>query len=332
MSRAKAYVTRRLPGQALERIAAECEVEVWQGDVPLTRETLLEGVEGRDGVLTLLTDRVDGELLDRAGSQLRVVSNYAIGVDNVDVAEATKRGVLVCNTPDVLTETTADLAFTLMLMAARRVPESIEFVRQGAWKTWDPRLLLGQDVSGATLGIIGMGRIGAAVARRALGFGMKVQYFTRTPRPALDAALGIGSASSLEELLTTSDFISLHAPATPDTHHLIDATALARMKPTAVLVNTARGPLIDTEALVEALDDEAILCAGLDVTDPEPLPAKHPLINHPRAIIVPHIGSATRSTREEMANRAADNLLRALRGERPRHLVNPEVLSSPAGG
>jgi glyoxylate reductase len=321
MKRPSVYVSRRLPGSALDRIAAECDVEVWQGELPPPRDALLAAVEGREGLLTLLTERVDAELFDRAGDQLRVVSNYAIGVDNVDLAEAKRRGVVVCNTPDVLTETTADLAFTLLLAAARRLSESVDFVRRGEWKTWDPGLLLGHDVHGATLGIVGMGRIGAAVARRAIGFGMRVIYVSRSPAPALDAALGVGAARSLEELLAEADFVSLHAPSTAETRHLIDAAALSQMKRSAILVNTARGPLVDTEALVAALDGGEIACAALDVTDPEPLPAAHPLIGHQRAIVVPHIGSATRSTREGMANLAADNLLQALRGERPRHMV-----------
>ncbi len=303
------------------RIREACDLDFWPERLPPPREVLLERVVGCDGIVTLLTDRVDAELFDRAGPQLRVVSNMAIGVDNVDLEAAAARGVIVGNTPDVLTETTADLTFALILAGMRRLLEGVEFIRRGEWVTWEPQGFLGHDVYGATLGIVGMGRIGAAVARRARAFSMPTLFLGRRPMPAMAAALDVEQVGSLAELLERSDVVSLHAPATDATRHMIDAAALRQMKPTAVLVNTARGPLIDTTALIEGLDVGEIACAALDVTDPEPLPADHPLVRHQRAIVVPHVGSATLTTRQKMAGIAADNLLRVLRGEQARHVV-----------
>lgn len=310
---ARCFVTRRLPGGALERLAAEHQVEVWPERLPPTREELLARAGGCQGLLSLLTDAVDAELLE-ALSDLEAIANYAIGFDNIDVGAATRRSIPVGNTPDVLTETTADLAWALLMAVARRLPEGEQFVRAGEWVTWEPELLLGRDVHGATLGIVGYGAIGRAVARRAEGFGMEVLHFD----PMQEGV-------SLEELLERSDFVSLHAPLTPDTHHLIDAAALGRMKRTAILVNTARGPLVDPEALGAALREGRIAGAALDVTEPEPLPGEHPLLGAPRLIVVPHVGSATGATREKMADMAVDNLLAGL-GELPMpHCVNPEV-------
>jgi glyoxylate reductase len=301
------FVTRKLPGTALDRLRAEHDVEVWPEPVPPPREALVAVAARADGLLALLTDRIDSELLDAAPG-LRAIANYAVGTDNVDLDAATARGIPVGNTPDVLTETTADLAFALMLAAARRIVEGDAYVRAGRWGEWAPDVLLGHDVHGATLGIVGYGRIGRAVARRAEGFGMTVLH-------------GI----PLDELLERSDFVSLHAPLTPDTRGLIGAAELARMKPTAVLVNTARGPLVDSAALEEALRSGTIAAAALDVTDPEPLPADHPLLSAPSLVVVPHIGSASHRTREAMAGMAVDNLLAALRGDRMPHCANPEV-------
>lgn len=327
MNKPKVFVSRIIPEPALERIKAICEAEVWKERLPPPRSVLLEKVAAKDGVITLLTDRVDEELLESAGESLKVVSNYAIGVDNVDIAAATARKILVCNTPDVLTETTADLTFALILSGSRRLIEGVELVRRGDWLTWEPQLLLGQDVFGATLGVVGLGRIGAAVARRgANGFGMKVIYLDPEPTSAVELELGARRANSLEELLGEADVVSLHAPLTPETHHMLNDETLALMKDSAVLINTARGPLIDTDALTRALQESRIAFAGLDVTEPEPLPADHPLVGLQNCIVVPHIGSASKATRRKMATMAAENLLSALRGERPPHAVNPEVL------
>jgi len=289
-------------------------VEVWPGRLPPAPADLHAACRDADGLLCLLTDRVDGALLDAAPS-LRAVSVMAVGVDNVDVDAATERGIQVGNTPGVLTDTTADLAFALLLAVARRVVEGDAAVRAGDWPTWEPGAFLGEEVHGATLGVVGMGRIGSAVARRGEGFGMRV------------LGSGRSGGAPLEELLAEADFVSLHVPLNDETRGLIGAAELRRMKPTAVLVNTARGEIVDTDALVRALREGWIAGAGLDVTDPEPLPADHPLLETRRAVVTPHIGSASRRTRELMADMAVDNLLAALRGERMPHLANPDALA-----
>jgi glyoxylate reductase len=304
---ARVFVTRRLPGGAVDRLGETHEVDLWSGDDPPPRADLVERAAPADALLSQLTDPVDADLL-AAAPNLKAIANYAVGYDNIDVAAATERGIPVGNTPDVLTETTAELAFGLMLAVARRIVEADSYVREGRWGPWRPDLLLGHDLHGSTLGIVGFGRIGRAVGRRAEGFGMTVVH-------------GI----PLEELLERSDFVSLHAPLTPQTRGLIGAAELERMKPTAILVNTARGPMVDTDALATALRNGTIAGAGLDVTDPEPLPADHPLLEAPNLVIAPHIGSATHRTREAMADMAVDNLLAALAGERMPHCVNPEV-------
>ncbi len=311
----RVFVSRRIPDEGLRAILEATDATVWSDEVPPSRAALLEAVEGCDGVLTLLTDRVDAELLDRAGPRLRVVSNYAVGFDNVDVGEAMRRGVAVGNTPGVLTETTADLAFALLMAAARRLPEAERYVREGRWRTWSPTLLLGSDVHGATLGIVGFGRIGQAVARRAAGFGMTVLCHSRTPvAPDVAAALAV-TPVPLDELLRRSDFVSLHVTLTAETRRLIDARALRLMKPTAVLVNTARGGVVDGAALVDALRKGVIAAAALDVTDPEPIAPDDPLLSLDSCLVVPHVGSATRATRGRMAEMAAANLLAGVRGK-----------------
>jgi glyoxylate reductase len=304
---ARVFVTRRLPGQAVGRLARAHEVDLWPDPDPPPRADLVERAAAADALLSLLTDPIDTELLD-AAPNLKAIANYAVGTDNVDLDAATERGIPVGNTPDVLTETTAELAFALMLAVARRVVEADRFVREGRWGEWRPDVLLGHDLHGSTLGIVGYGRIGRAVARRAEGFGMTVIH-----------------AVPLDELLERSDFVSLHAPLTPQTRGLIGAAELERMKPTAILVNTARGPMVDMHALAEALHAGKVAGAGLDVTDPEPLPADHPLLRAPNLVIAPHIGSASHRTREAMAAMAVDNLLAALAGERMPHCANPEV-------
>jgi glyoxylate reductase len=296
---ARVLVTRRLPGPALQRLEAEHEVDVWPEPLPPPPDVLRARAARVEGLLALITDRIDADLIDNC-PDLRVISNYAVGSDNVDVRAAAARGIPVGITPDVLTDATADLAFACLLAAARRLPEAMAAVREGAWKTWGPEWLLGYDVHGATLGIVGFGRIGRAVARRAEGFDMEVLHTGDVPLP---------------ELLQRADAVSLHVPLTPDTRHLINDATLARMKPTAVLVNTARGGVVDQEALARALHDGGIAGAALDVTDPEPLPPDHPLLDAPNLLVLPHIGSATHRTRERMADIAVDNLLAGLAGE-----------------
>jgi lactate dehydrogenase-like 2-hydroxyacid dehydrogenase len=323
--RPRTFIARLIPDEGLDPLRAATDADIWPDDLPPPREELLKRIAGVDGVLALLTDRVDDEFLDAAGPGLKVVSNYAVGFDNVDVAACTRRGVAVGNTPGVLTDTTADLAWTLLMAAARRIVEGADYVRADRWKTWGPLLLLGPDVHGATIGIVGFGRIGQAVARRAMGFGMKILYHDlQRAEAAVEAAYG-ATFLPLEELLAQSDFVSLHVNLTDVTRHLISADTLRLMKPTAVLVNTARGPVVDSMALVDALRDGVIAAAALDVTDPEPMPASHPLVSLPNCLIVPHIASASRATRGKMAAMAAANLLAGVRGERLPTPVNPEV-------
>jgi glyoxylate reductase len=323
--RPRVFVARIIPDEGLDPIRAACDLDLWEDELPPPRDELLRRVAGCDGLLALLTDRVDAELLDAAGPGLRVVSNYAVGFDNVDVGECTRRGIPVGNTPGVLTETTADLAWALLMAAARRVPEADRYVRDGRWLTWGPMLLLGPDVHGSTLGIVGFGRIGQAVARRARGFGIRVLYHDVSRVPEAIAAELQATFVPLEQLLAEADAVSLHVNLTPETRHLIDAGAFAQMKPTAILVNTSRGPVVHTDALVTALRDGSIGAAALDVTDPEPLPADHPLIGMDNCLVVPHIASASHATRGKMAAMAAENLLAGLRGERLPTPVNPEV-------
>lgn len=299
---ARVFVTRRLPGSALDRLSAEHDVEVWPEQLPPGREELLARAPELEGLLSLLTDPVDAELIDAAPA-LRAISNYAVGTDNVDLDAASERGIPVGNTPEVLTESTADLALALILGVSRRLVEGDAYVRRGDWHTWEPELLLGRDLHGATVGIVGRGRIGQAVGRRLEGFGCELLY--------TDVGVGV----SLEELLERSDFVTLHCPLTPDTRGLIDDEALGRMKATAYLVNTSRGPVVDTEALTRALNEGEIAGAALDVTDPEPLPGDHPLLEAPGLLVLPHIASATHATRERMAEMAVDNLLAGLAGK-----------------
>jgi lactate dehydrogenase-like 2-hydroxyacid dehydrogenase len=308
-------VARVIPDEGLDAIRGACDTDLWEDELPPPRDELLRRVAGCDGVLTLLTDRVDDEFLDAAGPGLRVVSNYAVGFDNIDVAACARRGIPVGNTPGVLTETTADLAFALLMAAARRLPEGDRYVRAGRWRTWGPMLLLGPDIHGATIGIVGFGRIGQAVARRAQGFGMEILYHDLQELPAsVTEPLG-ATFLPLEELLPRSDFVSLHVNLSPQTRHLMNTETLSWMKPTAVLVNTSRGPVVDQTALADALERDVIWAAALDVTDPEPIPMDDRLVGRDDCLIVPHIASATRATRGKMAAMAAANLLAGVRGE-----------------
>jgi glyoxylate reductase len=325
MTSPKVFVSRVIPAEGLDRIREATDATIWEGELPPPRDELLRAIEGCDGVLTLLTDRVDDEFLDRAGPQLKVVSNFAVGFDNVDVAACTRRRIPVGNTPGVLTETTADLAWALLMAAARRLVEGDRYVRDGKWRTWGPMLLMGPDVHGATIGIVGFGRIGQAMARRAKGFGMRIVYHDLQRVPKSVEAEFDATFMTLEGLLHEADFVTLHTVLSDETRGLINAERLGWMKPTAVLVNTARGPVVDSMALVDALQTGTIAAAALDVTDPEPLPADHPLVRLENCLVVPHIASASRATRGKMASMAAANLLAGLRGARLPTPVNPEV-------
>jgi len=323
--RPRVFVSRRIPEEGLRLILEACDATVWPDELPPPRDVLLRSVEGCDGILTLLTDRVDAELLDRAGPQLTVVSNYAVGFDNIVIPEANRRGIPVGNTPGALTDTTADLAFALLMAAGRRVVEGDRYVHDGHWRTWGPLLLLGTDISGGTIGIVGFGRIGQAVARRARGFGMTILYHDVAPLP--DDVTGPFGATyvGLDELFARADFVSLHTNLTAETRHLVNAKRLRLMKPSAVLVNTSRGPVVDQKALYQALREGWIMAAGLDVTDPEPMPVDEPLLSLPNCIVVPHIASASTATRARMAEMAAANLIAGVRGERLPTPANPEV-------
>jgi glyoxylate reductase len=298
----RVFVTRELPGDAVDRLTAEHDVEVWPDRLPPPRDELLARAPELDGVLSLLTDPIDAEFI-AAAERLRAISNCAVGVDNIDLDAAAARGIPVGNTPGVLTDTTADLAVALILGIGRRLVEADALVRRGEWKTWEPGLLLGRDLHGATVGIVGYGRIGKAVGERLSGFGCELLHTARS------------GGTPLEEVLERSDFVTVHTPLTPETRGLIGAEALRRMKPTAYLVNTARGPIVDTDALIAGLKGGEIAGAALDVTDPEPLPGDHPLLDAPNLLVLPHLGSATHATREKMAAMSVDNLLAGLRGE-----------------
>ena len=323
-ARPPVLVTRRLPQPAMDRIAERCEVTLFEGDGAMPREDLLREVAGKAGAVTLLTDRVDDEFLDAAGEGLVIAANYAVGFDNIDVPACSARGVMASNTPEVLTETTADTAWALMMAAARRVPEGDRFLRTRTPWVWGPMMMLGQDVHGKVLGIVGFGRIGQALARRGRGFGMKVLYHdVFRPPAALERELGV-EFREVDDLLAEADFVSLHTNLTEQTRHLIDTERLRRMKPTAVLVNTSRGPIIDEAALAEALRSGEIFAAGLDVFENEP--EVHPgLLELDNAVVIPHLGSATVETRTAMGLLAADNLIAALEGRRPPTLLNPEA-------
>jgi glyoxylate reductase len=323
MSKPKVFVTRAIPEKGFAIVRDFCDVDVWGDELPPNRDELIKHVRGVDGLLCLLTDKIDGEVMDEAGPQLKVISNHAVGFDNIDVSAATARKIPVGNTPDVLTDATADFAFALMMAVARRINEGERYIRDGKWKTWGPMTLLGVDIKGATLGLIGFGRIGKAVARRALGFDMRVIYYDpskKKPDRNIKA-----TRVDFETLLEESDFISLHTPLTPYTRHLIDSEALSKMKPNAVLINTARGPIVDPDALYEALKEKRIFGAGLDVTEPEPLPLDSLLLTLDNVIIAPHIASASVTSRAQMSWMAAQNLIAGLKGERLPNCVNPQV-------
>jgi glyoxylate reductase len=327
VARPKVYVSRIIPAPALDIVRGVAEMRMWdREDEPPPRDVLLREVADCDGLLSLLTDRIDDELLAHA-PRLRVVGNMAVGFDNVDIAAATRRGVLVSNTPDVLTETTADFAFALLVAAARRMVEADAFARAGKWKTWGPMLLAGQDIHHATLGLIGLGRIGSAVARRAKGFAMTVLYYDPIRRPDLEESLDI-EYREMNDVLRVSDFISVHVPLLPETRHLIGMAQFRMMKPTAVFVNAARGPIVDQAALAEALRSRTIYAAGIDVFEREPVSVDDPLLKLDNVVVAPHIASASIPTRTRMATLAAENIAAVLQGRRPATPVNPEVLKA----
>lgn len=313
-------VTRRLFPDQIDRLREKYDVAVWDSDLPPTPAELIDFLKGSTGALTLLTDKIDSDALDSL-PDLRVVSNFAVGYDNIDVPAATDRGVAVCTTPDVLTETTAEFTMALLFAAARQVVPGFEAARSGEWQTWYPMRFLGIDLHRSTLGIVGFGRIGQYVAKLATAMGMQVIISDpQSDSPKFENL-------SLDQLLARSDVVSLHTPLTASTHHLINAGNLASMRDDAILINTARGAVVDTDALVQTLKSGKLRAAALDVTDPEPLPSDHELYSFDNVIITPHIASATVATRNEMARLAVDNLIAVLEGTEPPHCLNPEVLS-----
>jgi glyoxylate reductase len=316
----KVYVTRHLPEIAWQELVESCNAESWDREIPPPDEVIKEMIRDKAGLLCLLTDRIDAALIDSA-PDLRVISQCAVGHDNIDVAAATARGICVGNTPGVLTNATADFAFALLMAAARRLGEAVDFVRQGRWETWGLTVLLGQEVFGATLGIIGLGRIGQALARRARGFDMRILYHDRVRQPQLETALGV-EYRSFVDLLRQSDFVSLHVNLSDDTKGLIDKHALSLMKPTAILINTSRGQVVDSHALYQALSQGQIAYAALDVTDPEPLPASHELLTLSNLLVAPHIASATVASRNQMALMAVRNLVAGVHNKPLPYAVN----------
>jgi len=325
MSTARVFVTRELPGDPTPRLREVAAVDVWPHDEPPPHDELVRRAADADALLTMLTDPIDAAVLD-AGKRLRIVAQMAVGYDNIDVAAATERGILVTNTPGVLTETTADLAFALLLAAARRVVEGDRLTRTAGWTSWHPSFLLGQDVHHATLGIVGLGQIGLAVARRARGFDMRILYHDRTRHHQAETDLGLEHVD-LDRLLRESDFVSLHVLLSAETRHLIGERELALMKSSAVLVNAARGPVVDQRALCTALKERRIAAAGLDVAEVEPIPVDDPLLSLDNVVLTPHIGSASVATRARMAEMAVESVLQALRGEMPSNCVNAEAFS-----
>ena len=321
----RVFVTRGLVGNGLERLAQSAEITVWPEEDPPPHDALLEHASRSDALLTTIADRIDAELLDAAPS-VRAVSQLAVGYDNIDVAAATERGVLVCNTPGVLTDATADLAFALMLAHARRLFEGDRALRKGEWGDWSPVFMLSRDLHGKTLGIVGLGAIGTAVAERARGFKMPLLYWSRTRKPEAEAELGV-QWRELDDLMREADYISINLALSEESRGLIGEREIALMKPEGVIVNTARGPIIDQDALYRALVEKRIGGAALDVFEQEPLPTDHPLLALENVVVSPHVGSATFETRARMTDLAVDNLLAFMRGERPPAPVNPEVLT-----
>ncbi|MEX0818601.1 MAG: D-glycerate dehydrogenase [Pirellulaceae bacterium] len=318
----KVFVTREIPAAGLEKVVAACNADVWPEHLPPSRDELLKRIAGCEGVLTLLTEKVDAEFMDAAGPQLKVISNFAVGFNNIDIQEATRRGIRVGNTPDVLTDATADMAFALLISASRRIVESQDYIRAGKWQTWEPLGHIGVDLIGRTVGIVGMGRIGFAMAKRCHGgFGMKVLYHDKYRNEKAEQELGAQQVD-VDTLLQESDFVSVHTDLNETTKGMFNAAAFRKMKNTAVFINSARGPIHHQQDLHDALKSGEIFAAGLDVTDPEPIPMDDPLLTLPNCVIAPHIASATVSSRNGMAEIAADNLMAGLKGEPLRCWVN----------
>jgi glyoxylate reductase len=324
MPNPRVFVTRLIPDKGLDMVRQVAGVEVWQDPLPPPYETLLQKVTGLDALLCLLTDKIDANLMDAIGPQVKVISQMAVGFDNIDVPAATARGIPIGNTPGVLTDTTADFAWALLMAAARRVVEGDKFTRAGQWKTWGPVDFLGPDITGATLGIVGFGRIGQGLAKRAQGFDMRLLYFDTQRYPEAEQTYG-AQFVAMDTLLRESDFVSLHTVLSKETYHLMDDARLQLMKPSGILINTSRGPVVDPAALYRALASGTIAYAALDVTEPEPIKLDDPLLTLANIIIAPHIASASFQTRDKMATMAAANLIAGLHGERLPNCVNPQV-------
>ncbi len=322
MERFRVLVTRRIPEPGLEILRPEAELDIFEGEAPMPREDIASRVKGKGGLVCLLSDKIDSEIME-AGKDLRVISNYAVGYNNIDVDEATRRGILVTNTPGVLTDATADLTWALLMACARRIPESDRFMREGRFLGWGPTLMLGREVYGRTIGIVGLGDIGTAVARRARGFGMRVLYHNRRRNEEGEREEG-AEYVSLDDLLRNSDFVSLHVPLTPATRHFIGRREIGLMKKTTILLNVARGEVVDEEALIEALKAKRIASAGLDVFENEPR-LNPDFARLENVVLTPHTGSATYESRNRMAIMAAENMLSGLKGKRPPNLVNPDA-------
>ncbi len=324
--RKRIFVTRELPEDAMKILESRFKVEVWLGESPPVKSLLMEKVKRADGLICLLTDLIDGEVIEAAGPQLRGISQVAVGFDNIDVEAATRKGVYVTNTPGVLTETTADFAFALLMAVARRVVEADRYVRAGKWKVpWGLMMMVGQDIWGKTIGIVGTGRIGAAVAQRAKGMNMKILCYDIIRNKELEKKLG-AKYVDLETLLKESDFVTVHVPLLPSTHHLINEKTLKLMKKTACLINTSRGPVVDEKAFYKALKEGWIWAAGLDVWETEPIDPENPLLKLENVTAAPHIASASIATRTKMAVMAAENMVAIEEGRVPPNLVNKEVL------
>jgi glyoxylate reductase len=325
MPKLKVYVTRELPERGLKIIKERFDAEVWPEYAPPPKKVIIEKARNVDALASLLSDKIDAEVFD-AAPKLKIVAQMAVGFDNIDVKEATKRGIYVTNTPEVLTDTTADFAWTLLMAVARRVVEADKYVRTGQWKVgWHPSMMQGRDVYNATIGIVGAGRIGYAVAKRATGFGMKILFYDVVPRPEIEKELGAKKVD-LDTLFKESDFVSIHVPLMKETYHLVNADKLKLMKKTAYLINNSRGPVVDEKALYEALKEGKIAGAGLDVFEQEPTLLNNPLLKLDNVVVAPHISSASYETRSKMAEMVADNLVAFFEGKKPPNLVNPDVM------
>ncbi|HNZ13567.1 MAG TPA: D-glycerate dehydrogenase [Anaerolineaceae bacterium] len=324
MPKPRIFMTRAIAPAAIERLSAQTDLEVWPHEAPPPYEILIDRVQNATGIVSLLTDRIDAGLIAAAGPDFRIIAQMAVGFDNIDVAAATARGIPVGHTPGVLTETTADFAWTLLMAAARRVVEAHNEVQQSIWRPWGPDVLTGQDIFGATLGLVGFGRIGQAMAKRAQGFDMPILYHDLQRFPEAEKSLG-AQFVSLEELLERADFVSLHTFMSPQNKFMMGKSQFGQMKPNAIFINTARGGLVDPDALLWAVRERKIAGAGLDVFETEPIPEGHPLLNEPSVIITPHIASASKNTRARMALMAAENIIAAIEGKRIPYCANPEV-------